>query len=319
MSRKEIVILIVLIVVFGGLYFLRNRDKVSYKLPVIKNFKKEVVDEIRIKYKKNDFDIVKKDGKWYLKRDGIPVKKGFVDNVLDKIADLKFVALVSTTGNYPIYKLDTEAVSLKLLSKGKEIVSLKIGKESPTYSQSYLLYGNDQNVYQVNSNLRNYVKKNKEEIIDRRVLNFEVDKVNNFAVKCGKEAFELTKKDNKWYFKDGKEANSDKVKEVLTSLSTLSAAEVLPEKKGKINEKPECVLTMTTDKDIELKCYGLKEKDYLCQSSQYPMPFSLTDTIYKTVVKNKSYFEKKEKKGLKKKQNKKVVKKVEKTAKNNKK
>ncbi len=295
MSRKEIAILIVLIVVFGGLYFLRNRDKVSYKLPEIKKFEKNGVDEIKINYGKNDFDIVKKDGKWYLKKNGIPVKKGFVDNVLDKIADLKFVALVSTTGNYPIYKLDTEAVSLKLLSEGKEIVSLKIGKESPTYSQSYVLYNNDPNVYQVNSNLRNYVKKNKEEIIDRRVLNFEVDKVNNFVVKCDKEAFELTKKDNKWYFKDGKEADSDKVKEILTSLSTLSAAEVLPEKKGKINEKPECVFTITTDKDIELKCYGLKEKDYLCESSQYPMPFSLTDTIYKTVVKKKSYFEKKQK------------------------
>ncbi|GEM_PF-2648880 len=318
MSRKEIVILIVLIVLFGGLYFLRNRDRVSYKLPVIKNFKKENVDEIRIKYKKNDFDIVKKDGKWYLKRDGIPVKKGFVDNILDKIADLRFVALVSTSGNYSIYKLDKDAVFLDLLSKGKEIVSFRIGKHSPTYSQSYVLYGNDPNVYQVNSNLRNYVKKVKEDIIDRRVLNFEVDRVNDFKVKWGKEAFELAKKDNKWYFKDGKEADSEKVKEVLTSLSTLSAAEVLPEKKGKINEKPECTVTLTTDKDITLKSYGLKEKDYLCESSQYPMPFSLTDTVYKTVFKTKTYFEKKEKKGLKKKHNKRVVKKVKKTSKNNK-
>ncbi|BBB31808.1 conserved hypothetical protein [Thermotomaculum hydrothermale] len=292
MSKRELIIIVVLIVVFGGLYFLRNRDKVSYKLPESPKIQKEKVDEIVIKSEKNTFDIVKKGDKWYLKNDGIPVKKGFVDNILDKCSSLKFTALVSTSGNYEIYDLDKKAISLTLLEKGKKILDLKVGKESPTYSQTYVLFSKDPNVYQIDGNLKNYVKKIKEDIIDTRVLNFEPEEVNKIAFNYGKEKFYFEKKKNKWYYGDGKEANSDKVKEVITSLSTLNAIKPFPEMKGKIKEKPEKTITITTDKDIVLKCYGLKDKDFLCESTQYPMPFTITDTLFNTVFKESKYFKK---------------------------
>ena len=290
MSKKELTIIVILIVIFGGLYFLRNRNKVSYKLPEPPKFQKEKIDEIKIEYGKNKFDMVKKGDKWYLKKDGIPVKQGFVDNILDKCSNLKFTALVSTSGNYEIYDLDQKAVNLSLLQDGKSVVDLKVGKNSPTYSQTYVLFGKDQNVYQIDGNLRDKVKKIKEDIIDTRVLNFDADKVNKIVFKYGKERFGFEKKNGKWYFLNRQEANRDKVNEVVESLATLQGANVFPEMKGKIKEKPEKTITITTDKDIEFKCYGLKDKDFLCESSQYPMPFTITDTLFKTIFKEKKHF-----------------------------
>ena len=297
MSKKELTVIVVLIVIFGGLYFLRNRDKVSYKLPKPPKFQKEKIDEIKIEYGKNKFDMVKKGDKWYLKKDGIPVKQGFIDNILDKCSNLKFIALVSTSGNYDVYDLDKKAVELILLQNGKKILELKVGKNSPTYSQTYVLIGKDQNVYQIDGDLKDKVKKIKEDIIDTRVLNFNAENVNKVVFNYGKEKFGFEKKNGKWYFLDGKEAHRDKVKEVVESLSTLQGANVLPEMKGKIKEKPEKTILITTDKDIEFKCYGLKDKDFLCESSQYPMPFTITDTLFKTIFKEKKYFKKPQSKG----------------------
>ena len=292
MSKRELTVIVVLIVIFGGLYFLRNRDKVSYKLPEPPKFQKEQIDEIKIEYGKNKFDMVKKGNKWYLKKGGIPVKQGFIDNILDKCLNLKFTALVSTSGNYEVYDLDQKAVTLLLLQKGKKVLELKIGKNSPTYSQTYVLIGKDQNVYQIDGDLKDKVKKIKEDIIDTRVLNFDAKNVNKIVFNYGKEKFGFEKKNGKWFFLDGKEAYGNKVNEVVESLSTLQGANVLPEMKGKIKEKPEKTIVITTDKDIEFKCYGLKDKDFLCESSQYPMPFTITDTLFKTIFKEKKYFKK---------------------------
>ena len=292
MSKRELTVIVVLIVIFGGLYFLRNRDKVSYKLPEPPKFQKEQIDEIKIEYGKNKFDMVKKGNKWYLQKDGIPVKQGFIDNILDKCLNLKFTALVSTSGNYEVYDLDQKAVTLLLLQKGKKVLELKIGKNSPTYSQTYVLIGKDQNVYQIDGDLKDKVKKIKEDIIDTRVLNFDAKNVNKIVFNYGKEKFGFEKKNGKWFFLDGKEAYGNRVNEVVESLSTLQGANVLPEMKGKIKEKPEKTIVITTDKDIEFKCYGLKDKDFLCESSQYPMPFTITDTLFKTIFKEKKYFKK---------------------------
>ncbi len=310
MSKKELIVIAVLIVVFGGLYFLRSRDKVSYTLPKTPEINKEKIDEIQISFGKNNFDIVKNNNRWVLKQDGTPVKEGFVDNILDKCANLKFVALVSTTGNYDIYDLDEKAVNLKLLQDGKTILELRVGKNSPTYMQTYVVIGKDPNVYQVGGNLKGAVKKLKQDIIDRRVLNFEAEKVNKIVFKNGDKEFGFEKKGKNWVDLNGKDVKGDKVKEVVESLSTLSAASVLPELKGKVKNKVESEIIITTDKDIVLKCYGLKDKDYLCESSQYPMPFTITKTLYKTIFKEKKYFEKKlNKKGKPQKEKKSVNKK----------
>jgi len=288
MSKKEVIIIGILIIIFGGLYFLRNRDKVSYKLPTSPKIKKESVDEIKIKSEKNFFDIVKKGDKWYLKQDGIPVKEGFVNNILDNVSNMKFTACVSTSGNYEVYKLDTKAITLEILANGKKLLELKVGKNSPTYTQTYVLLENDPNVYQIDGDLRNKVKKIKEDIIDTRVLNFDPEKVASVSFDYGNEKFKFEKKNGKW-FEGEKEVNSNRVKEIITSLSTLSAAEVLPKENLK-DKKPEKTITITTDKDITLKCFGLKDKDFLCTSSYYPMPFTITETLYQTVFKNKKYF-----------------------------
>ncbi len=292
MNKKELIVIVALILVFAGLYLFRNRDKVSYSLPKPPAIKKEKVDKIKIISEKNTFDIVKKGKKWYLKKDGVPVKQGFVDNVLDKCLNLKFVALVSTSGNYEIYNLDRKAITVSLFEKGKKLLELKVGKNSPTYSQTYVLIGKDQNVYQIDGDLRGKVKKIREEIIDTRVLNFDSEKVNKIVFDYGEEKFGFEKKEGKWYFLNGKEAKRDKVREIVSSLSTLQAADVLPEMKGKVKEKPEKSVIITTDRDIEFKCYGLRDKDFLCTSSQYPMPFTITDTLYKTVFRDKKYFKK---------------------------
>ncbi len=294
MSKREITIISLLILVFAGAYFLRKRDKVHYDFPKLPEIKAQSVDGLTLKWGETRLQIKKQNGKWVLEPEKIPVKKGFVDTVLESLKNLKFTALVSESGNYGVYQLDTEAVDLELYENGKKLLSLKVGKNSPVLSQTYVLLDGDEKVYQVEGDLRTKVKKTREEIIDKRVIDFDYSKAVKLAYD-GKEKFSLTLKNGKWYFENGKQADEEKVKQVLISLSNLSAADIITDYNEKDFEKPEKSLTVLTDKEITLSVYGLKEKDYLCKSSQYPFPFTLTGTVLKTVFKNEKFFESKTK------------------------
>ena len=294
MSKREILVISLLIIVFAGAYFLRKRDRVHYSLPKVPEIKTNLIDGITLKWGKTELKIKKENGKWVLEPEKLPVKKGFVDTLLDTMKNLKFTALVSESGNYGVYQLDTKAVDVELYQKGKNVFSLKVGKNSPVLSQTYVLLNGDEKVYQVEGDLRTKVKKTKEDIVDKRVTDFDYSDAVKLVYN-GKEKFALNLKNGKWYFENGKEADGEKVKQVLISLSNLSAADIITDYRDKDFKEPEKSVTVLTDKKITLSVYGLKEKDYLCKSTQYPFPFTLTDTVLKTVFKDKKFFEKKEK------------------------
>jgi hypothetical protein len=116
--------------------------------------------------------------------------------MLNAAAKLTATALVSETGIYERYDLDSTKRTTVKVFNGQELErEFSIGKAAPTFQHTFVLLAGNDNVYHARGNLTNTFNQTIESLRDKKVLSFEKDQITAIEVRKSDQTQVISKKE----------------------------------------------------------------------------------------------------------------------------
>jgi hypothetical protein len=141
-------------------------------------------------------ELTKKDEQWLIKPKDYPANTVTVKNMLNAAANLTATALVSETGIYERYDLDSTKRTTVKMFNGQELErEFSIGKAAPTFQHTFVLLAGDDNVYHARGNLATTFNQTIESLRDKKVLSFEKDQITAIEIRKGDQSRVISKKE----------------------------------------------------------------------------------------------------------------------------
>ncbi len=311
--KKEYIILLALIVLLSGyLYFHKENNKTHYDLPEIQAIKPAEISSIIIQKGDRTIQFDHKDSTWTLTDQYYPADMSQVEAILDAVKTLKLTALVSREADVNRYELDNKnRIQVSVLQKDKNRFEFSVGKAAPTFNHTFVMVGKDKNVYHAQGNFRDDFDKDIPAFRDKKVFEMPAASVKAIQVVKGGTSRSLTaveeappvekdaqekdaqekdtdqkNKDHKdkpvkiWKTADGKSQDLKTVESFLSTFAYLTCNRYA-EDKNKDDFKsirPEYTAKFTTHNKMVLNLYKIKgSKEFYGISSMNEYVFVLSE------------------------------------------
>ncbi|VVS91565.1 DUF4340 domain-containing protein [Desulfoluna spongiiphila] len=263
--KKEIIILLALIVALSAYLFMRDTDGTSYELPVLDTVSAGDVDRMEIKTKTKTLLFEKQGETWTVDLEGFPAKQDQVTKLVETAGDLTLTAMVSEAESYSRYDLGPDTAKTILLYKGENLLrNVTVGKAAPSMGHTFVTIEGDKKVYHAKGNFTSQFTADPERFIDKTVFNLVPAEVTTLAVNMGDTSTTLSRATEPaeadaapkavWKDQDGVTLEAEKVDTLIASLSRLSCDTWMLEKKQ--DASPALTLTLTTDRPYTLELFG---------------------------------------------------------------
>ncbi len=294
-SKKEIIVLVIIILVLS-LYLLFNKSNRSlYKLPGLKTIALNKISRIEIS-KRGPAIILKKgeDGRWSISPEGYRADSDMVKNMLDVIGRLKLTALVSEARDYGRYGLDNDnKIVVKAWAGNKLKREFEIGKTASTYRHTFVKIAGDYRVYHARGNFRDTFDKTVSDLRDKEVLSFELADIQEIDIKTPKKSITFLKKEVTggkgkgplntaseaiWQTPDGKKADESRIHRLLSSLSDLRCENFIEGRNKKAFTNAIYTIRLKGIKEYSLSIFAKKKgsQGYPAISSGSAYPFIIS-------------------------------------------
>lgn len=196
--KKEYLLLILIIVVLSIYLVVQRTNHEDPELPKLAELDSNTVNRMLITKADTSIELTKKDEQWLIKPQDYPANSVTVKNMLNAAAKLTATALVSETGIYERYDLNSTKRTTVKVFNGQELErEFSIGKAAPTFQHTFVLLAGDDNVYHARGNLTNTFNQTLESLRDKKVLSFEKDQITAIEVRKGDHPQVISKKETK--------------------------------------------------------------------------------------------------------------------------
>lgn len=196
--KKEYLLLILIIVVLSIYLFVQRANHEDPELPKLAELDSNTINRMLITKADTSIELTKKDEQWLIKPQDYPANTVTVKNMLNAAAKLTTTALVSETGIYERYDLNsTKRTTVKVFNDQELEREFNIGKTAPTFQHTFVLLAGDDNVYHARGNLVNTFNQTIESLRDKKVLSFEKDQITAIEVQKGDQTRTISKKEIK--------------------------------------------------------------------------------------------------------------------------
>jgi hypothetical protein len=194
--KKEYLLLILIIVVLSIYLGVQRTNHEDPELPKLAELDSNAVNRMLITTADTSIELTKKDEKWLIKPHDYPANTVTAKNMLNAASKLTATALVSETGVYGRYDLDTTKRTTVKVFNGQELErEFSIGKAAPTFQHTFVLLAGDDNVYHARGNLTKTFNQTIENLRDKKVLSFEKDQVTAIEIRKGDQSRVISKKE----------------------------------------------------------------------------------------------------------------------------
>jgi hypothetical protein len=303
MKKKEIFILAVIIVLLGGYLFLRNTDRSRYALPRLENSSADSITRMELTASGETVELVRSDNRWLIGEHAFPADDSKVRDILSTLEALKLTALVSESGAYPTYGLtNDEKIDVRAWAGDRMVRNLAIGKTANTYQHTFVLVGDDPNVYHAGGNFRKTFDQSVAGLRDKTALSFTPSEITGIDIlhdgtfqslslesppaetspapdaATGESGAEAAKP--VWMTFGGALADEDAVERLLSQLAYLNCSGYLDGKNMDDFSDPVSTITLKGTETYTLSLYEGEESktDRPATSSQNEYPFVLDET-----------------------------------------
>jgi hypothetical protein len=168
------------------------------ELPKLAELDGNAVNRMLITKADASIELIKKDEQWLIKPQDYPANSVTVKNMLNAAAKLTPTALVSETGIYERYDLNSTKRTIVKVFNGQQLErEFSIGKAAPTFQHTFVLLAGDDNVYHARGNLTNTFNQTIDNLRDKKVLSFEKDQITAIEVRKGDQSRIISKKEIK--------------------------------------------------------------------------------------------------------------------------
>jgi hypothetical protein len=284
--RKELIILPAVIIILILFIIFSNRDKM-YSLPVLPQIDTDKITSITIQIAENTMELKKLTNQWFIM--GYEADETKVNDILNTVSSLKLSELITESKYYERYELDDEHKKHVTVYEGENILlTIDIGKTASNYNHTFVKLENDDNIYTVPANLNQYIDIDISGLRDKLVLSFDASLIQEIQIIQGDDTVTLTKvevfmneeeTDSEtpqflWKNQEGEPRESEKVNELLTTLSNLKCDDFTEEPFDLTNALVS--FTLKGDEEYKLIIFEKQEENYPAQSSESEYTFILS-------------------------------------------
>ncbi len=306
------IIIIVAVILFALTYlFLKNTDKINYKVPKLGTLKIDKIEKIVITKGDRKVVLKKNEGDWSVEGDeGYKTDSDILKKVIESVSELKLTTLVSKSKNYFKYELDEKRkINVKVFIANKMIREFDIGKIASTYDHTNVKIAKDNNVYHSQGSLRSIFDKSLDDFRDKNVFTIDRSQTNKIifiinnkeytfnktvlAIKKGEDGKKDGDKSQKtvteWTL-NGKKVDNSKVNSILSILMNIECDKYDYSNSDVFSNDPLFTLKLEGSVEDYIKVYNLKNKDddiYPVKTSQSKYNFYVKkykiDNFFKTL------------------------------------
>lgn len=293
-SKKEIAILFFIISVLAFYISSQKDEKTHYELPDVSKIETNEIAKISIKKKGSEILLVKEGDKWLVSDKKYPADSSMVDKMIDAISGLTLTALASESKNYGIYELDEKGrVEVEAYKGDKLLRKITIGKNTPTYHQTFVMLDDDHRVYHSKGTIRREFDRTVSELRDKKVMSFN-DEISELILKKAEKEMSILRvsapvsvdmtdeKDEKtapeavmpkWTTSDNRAVKEAEVDGIVNTLSDYLCDEYIEDKTKEDFESPIFTATLKGINTYTISFFEKQDEKYPAISSQSEYPF----------------------------------------------
>ncbi|MGE5344000.1 MAG: DUF4340 domain-containing protein [Candidatus Omnitrophota bacterium] len=320
--RKELIIIVGIILILGGYLILRKSDKLNYRLPQMKPIKVEDIDKIEIIKKGKTYLAVKNNSNWTIPPKGYAPDEDKIKRINEIISKLTLTDLASKAKNFALYDLDpTNVIRVIAYHNGQVIRRFDVGRVAPTDHHTFVKLENDDKVYYALDAFRDDVDLRKDELRDKLVMKFTIENIDDIEIETGGAKLHFIKKilpkspekkndptqnlpgsDVEWVTPDGKKAVKANIDSILSQLSFIICRKYIDDKtkeefgksqapifsaklKSKSKEYHAYLYPKILETDRKASEQGMEEYIYPAISSESPFVFCIAQWNSEQILK----------------------------------
>ena len=298
--KKEMIILVLIILVASLYLIMQNKGSINYELPELEEIVISDITKISIDGKDVDIVLQKKDDSWFIEPREYLAVKDMATGMLEAIEKPVLTDLISESKNYAQYELDDESRTVVKAYAGSTLIrEMTIGKMASSYSHTHIKMTDDYRVYYAMGNLKDPFSKNIDELRDKAVLSLDQDDIKEVHMVQGSESVTLVKSEIQkeeadseeaqdeaevdktaviWTAPDGEQASTNQVDKIISKLSSLSCDQYIYDTSKSEMADPICTVTLKGEKEYSLSIFAMRneeDKMYQATSSGSDYPFVL--------------------------------------------
>jgi len=211
------------------------------------------ISSINLKYsgKKKGFSLKKKDSQWFLKGLDYPLDQSVVASLISNLENLeakKYVSEVQDKKSMRDFLLRKPEMEFRFKDGGDAVI-LKLSKDKD--GKMFIATSLRPVIFSLDKYKRRALAKVADDFKDKsHPFKFESNKISKLSLATGNTNIKLLKKDDKWLLTKavpGKIVNENKVKNLISQVSSLRVKSFLGKKRGKGLRPPKNQLVLTTD------------------------------------------------------------------------
>jgi hypothetical protein len=309
-SKKEYIILGIIITALATYLAVHKTDRTHYKLPVIAQLTDSDITSIKITKNLEITELKLKNDNWLIYPEQYPADNAKIAPMVDTIQKLTVTAMVSEAESYHRYELNPKnKISIQAGSDGNTLRTFDIGKSAPSNRHTFIKLPNDNRVYHARDNFRSQFDQTKEDLRDKTVFSVDKNQVQQVEIKDkdgnlvlgmqqkpveieigGEAGSELATAEEKktppanitpelvWQDAHGQPVKESDITNFFNNISNLKCQSYITDKNRADFTDPMYTLTMTGAKTYTLSIFDKINEDddaYPAISSENDYPFML--------------------------------------------
>lgn len=231
--RATSLLFLVLVLLAGLALFLqrsREQELTATGDVMFPEFDMETADRLELHRGTIEVILAKRDGRWMVESDGgKPADPSLVQNILDKLADLRRSDLVSKQEErHSVFETDTSGVEVKIETAGRPTAWFIVGKGGNDFMSNYVRLHDEERVYRVPVYLRSYVDRGDATWRNKLVLDLSEDDIASYTTRTPRDTVTVQRApDGTWAITQPFEApaSADLMPVILRSLARVSASD----------------------------------------------------------------------------------------------
>jgi len=295
--KKQYLIPILFIIALSTYLIFSQQDRTHYTLPDPPKVAADNVNRLVVQKPDETVVFTRTDQGWVITDMAYPADDTAMRQMLDVITGLHLSALVSEKQDLIRYELDDgHRLDVTAYDQNTALLSFKIGKAAPTFNHTFVMLGNDPNIYHATDSFRQHFDKTVNEFREKQVLDFAEAAITGITIETrGKKTHLGTQETVSgsqddtgagFRYEDGRAPDPKTVSNLLSTLSVLSCDRFVDDQQKQRLEKnaPELKITLKNSTPIFLHLFDQKEEGPAFGiSSMNAYAFVLKDYVAKDI------------------------------------
>ena len=194
---KQTIIPVAIILILGLYLGFHSTGKMNYKIPTFNIIDSKKITIIEIEGISENLKIYNDNGVWRFSSDDLRIEQSKVTEMLSFLVNPDFVDLISDSGNYINYGLESkEYITVKAWTdnnKNYPARELYIGNINTTGNFTFIRRPDYKSVFTVRGNTKGLFDITKNSLIDKRVLNINISSINKIILSFSDASYTLEK------------------------------------------------------------------------------------------------------------------------------